>query len=301
MIELRHLRYFLALAEHLHFARAAISVNVTQPSLSRQIAALEEELGCALVVRNSRSVTLTSAGREFQRSAEKLVQGLDASVRTTQAVARGERGELRIAFTSMIAWTSFPHLVKQYTARYPNVTLNLTELLPTDLIRSVELGGNDLCLAFRTDDLPSPLVYQPLHTEKLCIALPGDHPFAEKTDLTLAQLKDEPFVLSPSSVAPSLHDAVMSTCRMAGFEPRVRMHTHLQGTIVNLVAEGLGVSIVPEAMAGSGKQGVVFFPIPESPQMEIGIVWNPHNLNPCLSGFLDIGERSFIPPCDTLD
>lgn len=291
MIELRHLRYFLALAEHLHFAKAALSVNVTQPSLSRQIAALEDELGCMLVVRNSRSVALTAAGEELQRDAQKLLQGLDATIRRTQAVSRGDRGELRIAFTSMIAWTAFPKLIKQYSGEFPNVTLNLTELLPTDLIRSVETGASDVCLAFRAD-VEYPLSYIPLYSEKLCIALPSGHPLVSQGDLSLQHLKDEAFILTPRAVAPAMHDTVMRICMVAGFDPIVRMHTHLQGTIVNLVAEGLGVSIVPEAMAKFGSQGIVFRPIAESPALEIGIVSNEHNLNPCIKGFLDNINKS---------
>lgn len=293
MIEFRHLRYFLALAKHLHFAKAASSVNVTQPSLSRQIAALEEELECTLVVRNSRSVTLTAAGQELQRSAQKVIQSVDASIRTTQAVARGERGELRIAFTSMIAWTAFPRLVKRYSASFPNVALNMTELLPTDLSRSVDTGESDLCLAFK-EEVDEPLVYRSLHFEKLVVALPDTHPLAKQKKFSLPQLKDEPFILCPRSIAPTLHDTVMTLCRDAGFDPEVRMHTHLQGTIVNLVAEGLGISFVPEAMARSAKQGVRFLPIPESPQLELGIIWNSDNQNPCLAAFLAVADDPFV-------
>lgn len=294
MIELRHLRYFLALAEHLHFAKAALSVNVTQPSLSRQIAALEEELGCSLVVRNSRSVTLTAAGRELQRNALQLVRGLDAAIRKTQAVSRGERGELSIAFTSMIAWTAFPNLVKRYSARFPDVTLNLAEKLPTDLIRSVETGESDACLAFKSD-VEYPLAYEPLYSERLCIAISSDNPLARQSELRLQQLRQEPFILTPRGIAPVINDTVMNICRMAGFDPIVRMHTHLQGTIVNLVAEGLGVSIVPEAMSRSTSSGVMFHPIPESPELELGIVWNTQNPNPCLDAFLESAGSPISP------
>ncbi|WP_440809096.1 LysR family substrate-binding domain-containing protein [Pseudomonas syringae] len=214
-----------------------------------------------------------------------------ATIRRTQAVSRGDRGELRIAFTSMIAWTAFPKLIKQYSGEFPNVTLNLTELLPTDLIRSVETGASDVCLAFRAD-VEYPLSYIPLYSEKLCIALPSGHPLVSQGDLSLQHLKDEAFILTPRAVAPAMHDTVMRICMVAGFDPIVRMHTHLQGTIVNLVAEGLGVSIVPEAMAKFGSQGIVFRPIAESPALEIGIVSNEHNLNPCIKGFLDNINKS---------
>jgi DNA-binding transcriptional LysR family regulator len=291
MIELRQLRYFLALADKLHFAKAAASVNVTQPSLSRQIAALEQELGCELFLRNSRSVVLTAAGKELQRHGKTLLQNLETTLRSTQAVARGERGELRIAFTSMLAWTAFPNLVKRYSLQYPDVTINLTELLPTELIRAVQSGEHDLCLAFKTH-VKHPLAYQALHSETLSIALPCDHRLAGQDSVSLELLKDEPFILSPETVTPALHAMIMGLCRDAGFEPVVRMHTHLQGTIVNLVAEGLGVAIVPAAMAQSGKTGVRFLPLPASPTLELGLVWNEDNLNPCLEGFRSVASQT---------
>lgn len=286
MVEYRHFRYFLALAEHLHFGKAAASVNLAQPSLSRQIASLEQALGCELVVRNSRSVTLTAAGRELQRNASKVVAGFESAIRATQAVARGERGELKIGFTSMIAWTGFPRLVRSFSDAYPNVSLSLGELLPGDLIRSVESGDNDLCLSFRPLTQDS-LEYRTLHVEKLCIAIPSDHPMADQEEVTLADLRLSPFIISPRSTAPVLFDQIMGLCQAAGFEPSVRLYTHLQGTIVNLVAEGLGVAVVPSAMVKANLSGVRFYPIEGSPDVELVVAWDPGNRNPCLGTFLE--------------
>ena len=130
MIEHRHLRYFLALADLLHYGKASALVNVAQSSLSRQITDLESQLGCQLFVRTSLSVELTSAGLEFQRSAQLVMQAMDSAIRSTQAVARGEKGALRIAFTSMIAWSGLPKLVKSYADSAPGVNLELSELIP---------------------------------------------------------------------------------------------------------------------------------------------------------------------------
>ena len=284
-MDYRQLRYFLALADHLHFGKAANAVHLAQPSLSRQIASLEDQLGCALVIRNSRSVALTAAGQELQRHARKVLAGLDSAIQATQAVARGERGELKIAFTSMIAWTAFPRLIKDFSNQFPGITLSLNELLPGDLVNAVTSGESDLSLSFKAS-VQAPLRYQALHSETLCIAIPNEHPLAKKNRITVAELIHHPFILSPRSTAPLLFDSIMSLCQNAGFDPQVRMHTHLQGTIINLVAEGLGIAIVPAAMAKSSRQGVRFYPIDDSPGIEIGMVWSQANHNPCLPAFI---------------
>jgi len=290
MLELRQLRYFLALAEHLHFGHAAASLNLAQPSLSRQISALEEAMGCELVQRNSRSVSLTAAGRELQRNGAQVMAAFDSAIRASQAVARGERGELRIAFTSMVAWTGFPRLIKVFSQACPGVGLSLHELMPAELERSVAEGLNDVCLSFRQSDHQG-LCYQPLHTETLCIALPAEHPLARRRDLSLGDLRDEPFILTPRNTAPLLHDHIMARCQAAGFAPQVRLYTQLQGTIVNLVAEGLGVSLVPSAMARNKLPGLRFLPLADSPEIEFGITWHPDNGNPCLASFLAVARQ----------
>lgn len=291
MLELRQLRYFLALAEHLHFGKAAASLHLAQPSLSRQICALEEAMGCELVQRSSRSVSLTAAGRELQRNGAQVMAAFDSAIRASQAVARGERGELRIAFTSMVAWTGFPKLIKGFSEAFPDIDLSLHELMPAELEHSVAQGHNDVCLSFRQTGHEA-LRYRPLHTEKLCIALPADHALAKRRDLCLGDLRDEPFILTPRNTAPALYDSIMGQCQAAGFDPQVRMYTQLQGTIVNLVAEGLGVSVVPTAMSRSNLQGIRFHALADSPEIEFGISWHPDNGNPCLESFLQLMHES---------
>ncbi|MGE7993457.1 LysR substrate-binding domain-containing protein [Pseudomonas sp. NPDC089554] len=291
MIEQRHLRYFLALADLLHYGKAAARVNVAQSSLSRQIADLESQLGCQLFVRTSRSVELTSAGLELQRSARVVVQAMDAAIRSTQAVARGEKGALRIAFTSMIAWTGLPKLIKHYAASAPEVNLELSELLPDALMKAVQSGECDIGLTFRTP-LQPPYHYRELLHETLSIALPADHRLARKASVTVGDLVDEPFILSPRHTACALFDSINELCRQHGFEPRVRMYTQLQGTIVNLVGEGLGVSIIPTSMSKSNPHSMKIVPIAEAPTVALGMVWNEHNANPCLAAFIEAVERS---------
>ncbi|MFF7066287.1 LysR substrate-binding domain-containing protein [Pseudomonas sp. NPDC008258] len=285
MIEHRHLRYFLALADLLHYGRASAQVNVAQSSLSRQIADLESQLGCQLFVRTSRSVELTSAGLEFQRSAQLVMQAMDSAIRSTQAVARGEKGALRIAFTSMIAWSGLPKLIKSYADSAPGVNLELSELIPSALMKAVESGECDIGLTFEATVQP-PYQYRELQRESLSIAVPADHRLAHQKVVTVKDLIDEPFILSPRETASALHDGIVQLCRQNGFEPRARMYTQLQGTIVNLVGEGLGVSIIPTAMSKSNPESVRFVRIDDAPELALGMVWNTTNSNPCLSAFI---------------
>jgi len=285
MIELRQLRYFMALAEHLHFGKAAESLHITQPPLSRQIAALEADLGVVLFSRHSRSVELTAAGRDFHRHAKTALAGLDLAIRSARASARGERGELRVSFTMVAAWILLPELLKAYSDAYPEVSLVLDEVLPRDLGPALEHGEADVALTFPSSGSTS-LCYLALRREPLCAVLPASHALAATAEFSIAALADEPFITFPRQTAPALHEAVMSCCRCAGFEPKIRLETHLQQTIVNLVAEGLGVSVVPSAMRKMQMPGVVFRTIEHSPPVEYGVVWSPRNENPCLNTFL---------------
>jgi DNA-binding transcriptional LysR family regulator len=285
MIELRQIRHFLALCEHLHFGKAAEYLHLTQPSLSRSIAALEAELGSSLFARHSRSVVLTTAGKEFQHRSKEVITGLDAAIRHTQATAQGLRGVLRVSFTSLAAWTLLPSLIKRYMAEYPLVDMVLNEILPKDLTAAVQHGDADIALTFRIDATET-LNYRALLQEPLCAVIPSDHPLAATNPIDLGAFRHDSFITFPRITAPILYDAVMDCCRAAGLQPVVRIQTQLQQTIVNLVAEGLGVSVVPASMRKLQLPGAVFKDIVNSPQIEYGMVWKSGNDNPCLATFL---------------
>lgn len=285
MIELRQIRHFLALCEYLHFGKAAESLHLTQPSLSRSIATLESELGAPLFARHSRSVLLTAAGKEFQSRSREVIAGLESAVRHTKATAQGARGILRVSFTSLAAWTVLPSIMKRYMGEYPLVDLMLNEVLPKDLPAAVQHGDADVALTFRMQATDS-LNYRALHHEPLCAVIPSNHPLANIDILDLGQLQDYSFITFPRATAPVLYDAVIECCNAAGLQPVIRVRTHLQQTIVNLVAEGLGVSVVPTSMRKLQLPGAVFKDLIDSPQVEYGMVWKNGNDNPCLSTFL---------------
>ncbi len=293
-MDIRQLRYFIALAETLHFGRAAQRLHITQPPLSRQVAALEGSLGTPLFVRNSRSVALTPAGEDFYRHATRLLSELDLAVRSAQATARGEQGELRIGFTMYAAWNVLPGLLKRYAERYPEVRLTLRETLPRDLQQALNAGEIDLGIAFPTP-VVAPLDYRPLFREALCAVLPASHPLAESACIDAGALAGERFVTFPRSTAPTLHAAVTACCEQAGFEPNIHLETHLQQTIVNLVAAGFGIALVPDSMRRLQLPDAVFRSLTHSPLIEQGLFWNAHNANPCLDGLLECIEPPTMP------
>ena len=285
MPDLRQLRYFVALAETLHFGRAAERLHITQPPLSRQIADLEASLGTALLVRNSRSVSLTPAGRSFYQHAREVLAALDLAVRASHAIARGDRGELRLSFTMCAAWNVLPRLLRHYRQGYPEVEVRLEEIVPRDLEQALTSGSVDLGISFPAAGA-SRLHYRRLLDEPLCAVLPADHPLAAHAEVAAPELAGEDFISFPASTAPALHAAVSGHCRQHGFAPRVRLETHLQQTIVNLVAEGLGVALVPDSMRRMQLPGAVFRPLRDAPRVEQGLFWSAHNDNPCIAGFL---------------
>lgn len=285
MIDLRQLRYFKVLGETLHFGQAAELLHISQPPLSRQIAALERTLGVPLLARNSRTARLTPAGRRFHEQTRTLLDALDRAVRDAQATARGERGQLRLGFTMLAAWNVLPRLLKDYADAHPDVDVALTEVVPRDLAAALAAGDADLGITF-PGRLPPTLSYLPLHSEPLCAVLPAGHRLAQAAAVPVGELAGEPFVTFPASTAPALHEVVSACCRTHGFAPKARLETDLQQTIVNLVAAGLGVSLVPDSMRRMQLPGAVFRPLVASPRLELGVAWRIGNDNPCLPGFL---------------
>ena len=287
IMNLRHLQSFVMLAETLHFGEAARRLHMTQPPLSRQIAALEAALGVQLFTRHSRSVVLTPAGSNFYHNALRLLDDYDFAVRSARATARGESGELRIGFTMCAAWSVLPDLLAEFREAQPEVTLKLTETLPKDLQTSLLRGEVDIGISF---PLPpgsaSALHFRRLFSEPLCAVLPQQHRLAGRERVSAGELAEEAFVTFPHSTAPELHEAVSSCCLHYRFEPDIRLETNLQQTIVNLVAKGLGVSLVPQSMSRMQLEGAVFRPLEYSPAVEQGVFWNADNPNPCLPLFL---------------
>ena len=285
-IDFRQLRYFVTLADTLHFGRAATLLHISQPPLSRQVAALEEELGVSLLKRSTRLVELTAAGRHFHEQAKRIIAGLDNAVRSTQAIERGELGMLRVGFTMAAAWSVLPPLIKRYSDAFPQADVQLDEVLPKELNDALMSGSVDVGIAFPWQRPPG-LEYHAVRIEPLCAVVPSNHRLAERHEIVVSDLAGEPFITFPASTAPALHELVIGCCHDHGFAPRIRLETHLQQTIVNLVAEGLGVSLVPQSMSKMQLAGAEFRPVSGSRMVEQGVIWAAENANPCLARFLE--------------
>lgn len=288
-MDFRQLRYFVALADTLHFGRAAERLHITQPPLSRQIAALENSVGAPLVERHSRHVALTPAGIAFYDRAQRLLADAEGAAQVARATAAGAEGGLRLGFTMYAAFHLLPRLVRQFSECYPRITLGLEETLPRDL--------SDALLAQRVDigiGMPmtrhGALAYRRLAREPLCAVLPATHPLVAQRTVDVAALAGEPFITLPRTTAPALHEAVVNCCAAHGFSPDIRLETHLQQTIVSLVAEGLGVALVPASLARLRIDGAVFVAIDAAPTIEQGLYWRPADNNPCLARFIDCAE-----------
>ena len=285
MIDLRQMRYFVALAETLHFGRAAERLHISQPPLSRQIAALERELGVRLLARDSRHATLTHAGARFLADCRAVLSAFDQACKNARLADLGEVGELSVGFMMHAAYTVLPALTKRFLSAYPGVHLELREVLPGMLADAVLTGRYDAAILFDEGPIRG-LRTSIIHREELCLALHADHPLAGAASVSAARLDGEPLIAIPPEASGMLRNAVIGYCRSGGFEPRIRLEAQMQQTIISLVAEGLGLALVPRSMRRLGVAGVVFRDLEGAPTVEHVIAWRPGNLSPALRPFL---------------
>ncbi len=285
MIDIRQMRYFVVLAETLHFGRAAERLHLSQPPLSRQIAALEKELGVQLLERGSRHARLTHAGRRFLEDARAVLASFDQACRNARRAASGELGELSIGFMMHAAHTVLPGLARRYMASHPEVRVELREVIPGSLVDAVLTGRFDAGIMFSPGPIRG-LEMRPVHREQLCLAVHAGHPLANRALVCAGDLRGEPLIAAPSEVAPTLREAIAGYCRSGGLEPTIKLEAQLQQTIVTLVAEGLGIALVPECLAKQGIADVTFRALANAPTIEHVIAWRPGNLNPALPPFL---------------
>jgi DNA-binding transcriptional LysR family regulator len=289
-IELRHLRSFLAVAEELHFGRAATRLGIAQPPLSQQIQRLEASLGTRLFDRTNRRVELTDAGRVLLDHAARVLQGSAAAVEAVRRSARGESGPLRVAFAASVMFLTLPEIIRAFRHRYPEVHLDLREM-PTGL-QLEALRAGELDIGFlRQPGVDPELRLVTVMREPLRVALPHRHSLAGQTRIRLESLSEEPFVLFPQELAPGLHAQVMALCRRAGFVPRVVQETRELYTTVSLVEAGMGVTIVPASVAKMGWTSVRYLPIVSLlARTRIAAAWRTDRDRPVIRSFLQVAR-----------
>lgn len=267
-MELRHLRYFLAVAEEGNFTRAAAKLGIGQPPLSQQIRDLEAEVGAALFHRVPHGAELTAAGTAFLGEAKASLAAAEKAKLAAQNANRGETGRLSLGFTASSAFNPVVSTtIRRFRAHWPEVLISLTEMNTLALMQKLERGELDATFMRPGLDDPAGIRLLRLQDEPMVVALPASHPLARRSKLPLAALADEPFILFPRLVGLSLYDDVVLACRKAGFELTVAQEAPQISSVVNLVAADLGVSIVPASISQIKLEGVAYRPIEGPPSV----------------------------------
>jgi DNA-binding transcriptional LysR family regulator len=292
-VELRHLRYFVAVAEERHFGRAAERLHIAQPPLSQQIRRFEAELGEPLLYRTTRSVELAPAGEALLERAREILAAFDSAVEDARRAARGEYGRLAIGFTGSSTYAMLPTIAAAMRTELPGVVLDLQgELLtPAQVARLID-GTLDLGL-LRPPVRERELSTEVLHSEPLLAVLPDSHPLANAEAVPLELLRDEPFVTYPSHFRSVVHDAVEDACAAHGFKPVAAHEVAETATLVSFVAAGLGVSLVPASVRNMTVEGAVYRPlIHDATRVELAVAWRRDDDRPVLKCALDVIRRS---------
>jgi DNA-binding transcriptional LysR family regulator len=287
-MELRHLRYFVVLAEELHFGRAALRLAITQPPLSFAIQALEKELDVRLLDRDNKRVSLTPAGKAYLTEARAILDRLGHANDTARSVATGKLGRLDIGFTGSMVYREVPRIVSGFFDRHPGIEVTLRELSSTEQIEGLQHG--QLHAGFvNTQFVPEGLAGLALRDDLFVCCLPESHALAGRSEIDLMELSGDPFIMFVRDISPANYDNVIATCRQAGFEPRTRYAARQWLTIAALVANGLGVSLVPASIRRSGIAGAIFVPIRSARAVSTAyLLWHAESKTPALKYFLDL-------------
>jgi DNA-binding transcriptional LysR family regulator len=262
-MELRHLRYFVAVAEELSFTRAAERLHIGQPPLSQQIQALEAEIGARLFERNKRRVLLTEAGRLFLADARRMLALSDQAKETARRAHLGEAGELRVGFTFSTPFTPlFAKVVRRYRQQYPGVLLTFHEMATMHQLAKLEARELDVGFVRPASmPLPQTVALTMLRTDPLRLVLPADSPLARQKRIAVKDLAGQAFVVFPKDAGTGIYHQIVELCRAAGFTPHIAMEAGEPSTIIGLVAAGCGISVLPGSFEGIHMEGVVYRPL----------------------------------------
>ncbi|SHI34647.1 LysR family transcriptional regulator [Aquimarina spongiae] len=282
-LELRHFSYFLAVAEELHFRKAADRLFISQPGLSRQIKQMEEIIGAKLFVRDKRNVALTAAGIFLKKELEYIFNHIDFTVKQARLVDQGSTGEVRIGFLGSAIQTVIPDILVQANREYPNIQFSLEEMSNYMQVEAIQKDQLDLGFV-RLSRVPDGLKMKTVHTDSFSLVLPKEHHLSLKTFKNIAQVAEENFILFSSDYSSLYYNKIMSICEDKGFTPKVTHKSVHAQTIFKLVESGLGVAIVPTSLQYGFNLAVKFLEIPKIPQKaELSVIYKKDNRNPALS------------------
>ena len=290
-MELRHLRYFLAVAEELHFGRAAAKLHISQPPLSQQIRRLEKELQAPLFQRTKRHVELTNAGRVFLEEARALVAQAEQAASSAQRASRGEIGQLVVGCALWADFLNGGRIIELFAHRHPDVEVELRDLTATEQISALESGR--IHVGILRPPVPSKyLVSECLISENLVVAFSRGHPFKHRDRVPWTALVDQPYVLFSRRRAPAFEALIASACHQAGVTLKVKYEVEHPQTVLAVVEAGLGVSLVPASLQTSKRPGIAYRPLsPPGPQLETVIAWRRGSDLPLVQTFVGVARE----------
>lgn len=295
-IEHRHLRYFLAVAEELHFRKAADKLFISQPGLSRQIKQMEQDLGVTLFERNNRRVALTKTGDYLQKELQINLKNLEDILAHSKLIHHGKEGHLTLGFVGSAMLQIIPAILKQFNSKFPKVMFKLEEM---DNQKQIEgLLSQEIDVGFvRLERVPRSLEIHTVLKETFCLVLPKNHPVNKRNFKNLSQFKDSPFILFDPEYSASYYEKVMQIFDGCGFAPIISHNTIHASSIYKLVENNLGVSIVPKSLQFGYDMNVKFIELDAIPQRAfLSIAWSKNNRNPMLQNILQL----INPPIEPL-
>lgn len=286
--ELRHLKYFHALAETLHYRKAAENLCISQPGLSRQIKELEEKLGVMLFQRSKRQVALTAAGEYLKEETEYLFGHLHRVEKRLQGIAAGEWGEVKIGFLGSAMQQVVPDLLLAMSEQYPHLHANLEEMSNGAQVNAIEKEALDLGFV-RLDKVPPTIRRQPIFEDSFSLVLPANHPIHPANFEHVGQVASEDFILFSSDYSPTYYEKIISICEDQGFTPNISHKSVHAQTIFKLVELGLGIAIVPSSLQYGYQYNIKFLQIHHIRQVaQLSVIWKESNRNPVLSQVLEL-------------
>lgn len=296
-MELRYLTAFVAVAEELHFGRAAKRLQMAQPPLSQQIRQLEKELGVQLFERNTRSVRLTSAGQSFLEPVHTVLRDLDLATRAAKAAGRGEYGRVTVGFAGASSHETLPLLTRAVRIAHPGIELVMRGQTYAD-IALARVADGSLDLGFVRLPVTRPgVAARVISEEELVCALPSDHRLADQNSISLAALAEEPFVSFPANAGSSLRDAAVRTCEEGGFTPRIVQEAPDSHTILALVAAGVGVTLTLTSCQHIQQTGLVYRPLAGPPvRLQAALAWRRDNPSAALRTVLAVADEALPAP-----
>ena len=291
-MEFRQLRYFVTVAQELHFGRAAERLDITQPALSKQIRVLETNIGIKLFFRTKRSVKLTPAGEVFLTEAQQLLQQAEQAIAKAKRTAKGEVGKLTIGFTATATYTVLPELIGRFRSNHPQVEVEMLELCTEAQVTALNRGEIDLGFLHPPIDTRGLELY-PLLSEEFVVVLPKQHRLILLKSLSLKDLAQESFILHPRSEGPFLYDEFFKLCRQNGFQPQIVKEVNSHQTRICLVAAGMGITFIPAGLQTSISSDLVCKPIGNLPlKLEFAAAWRSIVVMPALQQLLILLKTS---------